>query len=102
MNIPYLGANTKAQAICFALCLASGIGAGFFALLYSRKAGFFERALTDLFATAAIGAGFVACLEFFMQGKPSIYGICAYVLGVCAPPFLLAKIRRRKRKNKDE
>ncbi len=102
MNVPHLGANAKAQAICFALCLAAGLVAGVFALLFTRKAGFFERALTDLFATAAICAGFVCCVEFFMQGKVSLYGVCAYVIGVTALPLLLSKIRKKRRKNKDE
>ena len=102
MSVPYLGANAKTQAICFALCVATGLVAGVFALLYTRKAGFFERALTDLFATAAICAGFVCCVEFFMQGKASAYGVCAYVLGVTALPLLLSKIRKKRRKNKDE
>ena len=52
----YLGANAKAQAICFALCFAAGLVAGVFALLYTKKAGFLERALLDLFATGVIGA----------------------------------------------
>lgn len=68
----YLGANAKAQAICFALCFAAGIVAGVFALLYTKKAGFFERALLDLFATGVIGAIFICCIEFFMQGLPSL------------------------------
>lgn len=93
----YLGANAKAQAICFALCFAAGIVAGVFALLCTKKAGFFERALLDLFATGVIGAIFICCIEFFMQGLPSFYGVLAYVSGTATLPLIVKKIRKIKR-----
>lgn len=89
-----LGANAKAQAICFALCFAIGLIAGVFALLYFKKSRFFERALTDFFATCAIGLGLFCCIEFFMQGYAALYGICAYFLGVCTLPFLFCKLQK--------
>ena len=64
MTSLYLGANAKAQAICFALCLAAGIVVGVFALLYFKKGGFFEKVLVDFFATCTLGAGFILCIEF--------------------------------------
>lgn len=93
----YLGANAKGQAICFALCFAAGLVAGFFALLYTKKASFFERALLDLFATGVIGAIFICCIEFFMQGLPSFYGVLAYVSGTAVLPLIVKKIRKIKR-----
>lgn len=87
----YLGANAKAQAICFALCFAAGLVAGVFALLYTKKAGFFERALLDFFATGVIGAIFICCIEFFMQGLPSFYGVLAYVSGTATLPLIVKK-----------
>jgi len=102
MTSLYLGANAKAQAICFALCLAAGVVAGVFALLYFKKGGFFEKVLVDFFATCALGAGFILCVEFFMQGCPSLYGIAAYALGACVLPFIRSKIVKRKRKNRGE
>ncbi len=102
MTSLYLGANAKAQAICFALCLAAGVVAGVFALLYFKKGGFFERVLVDFFATCAIFVGFILCVEFFMQGCPSLYGIAAYALGACVLPLIRSKIVKRKRKNRSE
>lgn len=95
----YLGANAKAQAICFALCFAAGLVAGVFALLYTKKSGFFERALLDLFATCVIGAIFICCIEFFMQGLPSFYGVFAYVFGTVTLPLTIKQISKIKRKN---
>ena len=89
--------SAKAQAICFALCFAAGIVAGVFALLCTKKAGFFERALLDLFATGVIGAIFICCIEFFMQGLPSFYGVLAYVSGTATLPLIVKKIRKIKR-----
>lgn len=89
-----LGANAKTQAICFVLCFAIGLIAGVFALLYFKKSRFFERALTDFFATCAIGLGLFCCIEFFMQGYAALYGICAYFLGVCTLPFLFCKLQK--------
>ncbi len=97
MNI-YLGANAKSQAICFAFCFLAGLAAGLFALLYLRKARPLERALTDLFATLCIAGVFIACVEWIMQGKFQLYGAFAFAAGVCAPPFLVAGIKKRKGK----
>mgnify|MGYP007007441098 FL=1 len=102
MTSLYLGANAKAQAICFALCLAAGVVAGVFALLYFKKGGFFEKVLVDFFATCALGAGFILCVEFFMQGCPSLYGVAAYALGACVLPLIRSKIVKRKRKKRGE
>lgn len=99
----YLGANAKAQAIRFALCLALGLAAGIVALLYLRKARPVERALTDFFATVCIGALFVVCVEFFMDGKFELYGFLAYALGVVPIPLITRKILvRKQRKHNDD
>lgn len=88
----YLGANAKAQAICFAICFAAGIVAGVFALLYTKKAGFFERALLDFFATGVIGAIFICCIEFFYAGTGLLlYGVLAYVSGTAVLPLIVKK-----------
>lgn len=55
MTSLYLGANAKAQAICFALCLAAGIVAGVFALLYFKKADF-SRKFSSTFSQPAHSA----------------------------------------------
>lgn len=99
----YLGANAKEQAVRFALCLAVGLAAGVIALLYLRKARPFERALTDFFATVCIGALFIVCLEFFLDGKPELYGICAYAISTLAVPFCARKlISLKKRRSEDK
>lgn len=99
----YLGANAKVQLVRFALCLALGLVAGVFALLYLRRARPAERALADFFATVCIGGLFAVCVEFFLDGKFELYGLLAFILG--ALPFpLTAKFLRKKttaRKNKD-
>ena len=102
-----LGANAGTQAVRFALCLAAGLLAGVVALLYLRRARPLERALTDLFATVCIGALFVLCVEFILNGKIELYGIVAYLLGTAAIPIAVRKIRsvlsaRRERKKSEE
>lgn len=102
MTTLYLGANAKTQAICFALCFAAGLVAGVFALLYAKKAGFFERALLDLFATAIICGGFICCVEFFMGGHASFFGVFAYFAGLTVLPLICSKIRKKICEKKDE
>lgn len=100
----YLGANAKLQAIRFALCLLVGLASGIFALLYFRKSSTAERALTDCFATLAIGGIFVVCVEFFLDGKFEIYGAVAYILGCAIIPCVYKLIKRLKilRKSKSK
>lgn len=69
MNV-YLGANAKAQAICFALCFAIGLAGGVFALLFLRKANPLERALTDIFGSVLITGAFFA--RFISSCKASL------------------------------
>lgn len=101
----YLGANAKAQAICFALCFLVGLASGIIALLYFRKANPLERALTDFVATVLIGGAFLVCVEFFLDGKAELYGAIAFALGATVIPVVYRKIkrfaefRRKKRKN---
>lgn len=102
MTTLYLGANAKTQALCFALCFAAGLVAGVFALLYAKKAGFFERALLDLFATAIICGGFICCVEFFMGGNASFFGVFAYFSGLTVLPLICSKIRKKICEKKDE
>ena len=99
MNV-YLGANAKAQAICFALCLAAGLVGGIFALLFLRKANPIERALTDLFACALIGGAFYLTVEFIMQGDLSLYGTAAFLIGTAALPFSVFKLKNTLKKRK--
>lgn len=104
MNV-YLGANAKAQAICFALCLAAGLVGGVFALLFLRKANPVERALTDLFACALIGGAFYLTVEFIMQGDLSLYGTAAFLLGTAIIPFSVFKLKKtlkRRKRDKEE
>jgi len=96
----YLGANAKVQAVRFALCLALGLAAGIIALLYLRKAAPAERALTDFFATVCIGGLFIVCVEFFLDGKPELYGFVAYGLGTAAVPLTAKKIISAIKKKK--
>ncbi|MCM1306319.1 MAG: hypothetical protein NC037_04925 [Bacteroides sp.] len=98
----YLGANAKVQAIRFALCLALGIASGIVALLYLRKARPVERALTDFFATVCIGALFIVCVEFFLDGKFELYGLAAYALGVIPIPLIARKLISKRRKPSSE
>lgn len=94
-----IGANALSQLICFSLCFAFGIGGGVFSLLYLRKASFFERVLTDFFATVCIGGIFILALEFAMHRQILFYGVIGYCLGV-ACVLLLAKGINRHKKNK--
>lgn len=96
----YLGANARVQAIRFALCLAVGLIGGIVALLYLRKARPVERALTDFFATVVIGALFIVCVEFFLDGKFELYGLAAFALGVVPIPLLAHKISARRKSKK--
>ncbi len=95
-----LGANVKSQAVCFALCFAIGLVCGIVALLYFRKSGRLERALTDFFATVVIGAIFILCVEYVMQGAIRFYGICAFFVGTAGVPFIYSKVKRRKARSK--
>lgn len=90
MNV-YLGANAKAQAICFALCFAIGLAGGVFALLFLRKANPLERALTDIFGSSLITGAFFCAFYFVMQGEPTLYGIAAFILGVALVPLCVRK-----------
>lgn len=101
MNV-YLGANAKAQAICFALCLVAGLVGGIFALLFLRKANPIERALTDLFACALIGGAFYLTVEFIMQGDISLYGTAAFLIGTAALPFSVFKLKKILKKRKSD
>ena len=89
-----LGANAAEQAACFGLCLAVGLAAGVFALLYLRKAKPVERDLTDFFATVCLALGYVACMQFFLSGKPEPYGLLAYALGASVLPTAVFKLRK--------
>lgn len=93
----YLGANAGVQAIRFALCLAVGLAAGIVALLYLRQARPVERALTDFFATVCIGAMFILCLEFFLDGKFELYGLAAFVIGILPIPLIARKLLSKRR-----
>lgn len=97
-----IGAQAGAQAIDAALCLVAGFAAGVFALLYLRRAGAFERALCDLFATLALAAGAVLATEFILDGKPELYGIVAYILGASVLPLIARAIRRRLLRKKSQ
>ncbi len=101
MNV-YLGANAKAQAICFALCLVAGLVGGIFALLFLRKANPIERALTDLFACALIGGAFYLTVEFIMQGDISLYGTAAFLIGTAVLPFSVFKLKKTLKKRKSD
>ncbi len=93
-----LGANVKEQGICFLICLAVGLAVGIFALLYLRKARPLERALTDFFATVCIAAAFIVCVEFVLGGKPELYALTAYLLGVAVLPTSVKIYRKHKGK----
>lgn len=98
-----LGARAGQQAAAFGLCFATGLVAGIFALLYLRRAGFWERLLSDLFASAALAAGAMICCEFFLGGKPELYGIVAYLAGASVLPLIVKTARKvrdaKKREN---
>ncbi len=98
-----VGANAASQAVRFSLCLLAGIASGAVALLYFRKARPLERALTDFFATVVIGGIFIICIEFFLNGKPELYGAAAFLAGTALVPTVFLKIRAayRKRHKKD-
>lgn len=99
-DVVLLGADAKAQAIAFALCMLCGVAGGAFCLLYFRRGSFFERALTDFFATIMAGGGFVLCMEFVLNGKFELFGAVAYALGALVLPsiFLLARKLLAKQK----
>lgn len=98
----YLGANAPMQLKGLGLCFATGLGFGLIALLYLRKAGKLERALTDLFATLALGAGFLMCAELFLGGVPELYGLVGYLAGTAALPLIAATVRKRLSKRKEK
>lgn len=94
-----LAANTKIQAVNFALCLGAGALFGIFALLYFRRSSAAETFVTDLFATLAIGGGYICCLEFVFGGKFEFYGIISYLVGIAIVPILFKTFKRlRKRR----
>jgi len=93
-----IGANAASQAVRFALCLLAGLASGTVALLYFRKARPIERALTDFFATVVIGGIFIICIEFFLNGKPELYGAAAFIGGTALVPLAFLKIRTAYRK----
>lgn len=100
-----IGANALSQLVCFLLCLAFGCLGGVFGLLYLIKASFFERILTDFFATICIGGVFFLALEFAMYGQIRFYGVVGYLSGV-ALVLCLGKLalcyKNKKTKNKKE
>lgn len=61
----YLGANAKAQAICFALCFAAGLVAGFFALLYTKKRAFSSAPFSTFSLRASLVRFLYAALSFY-------------------------------------
>lgn len=97
-----IASNALYQLICFALCLAFGIGGGIIGLLYLRKGSFFEQILTDFFATICIGGAFLAALEVAMKGQLRFYGVVGYCAGVGIVLVLGKAICRRKRTKKDK
>ena len=90
-----LGARAAQQAAAFGLCFALGLAAGIFALLYLRKSSPLERVLCDLFATLALAVGALLCTEFFLGGKPELYGIFAYLVGASVLSISARFIKRR-------
>lgn len=99
-----IASNALSQLICFALCLAFGIGGGVFGLLYLRKGSFFEQVLTDFFATVCIGGAFIGALEVAMHGAVRFYGVVGYCVGVRIILFfgkLLANRHKKKNKNRE-
>lgn len=97
-----IGANALSQLYRFALCLLLGIGSGVFALLYFRKASFFERMLTDFFATVCIGGAFILCIEFALSGKFEIYGAMGFLMGCLAIPSIFKFAKKRKKSKNDK
>lgn len=97
-----IGASALSQLVCFALCFAFGLAGGVLALLYLRKASFFERLLTDLFATLCIGGCFIACLKVAMGGSITLYGAVGFILGTISLPLCVHKIKKRKSAKSDE
>lgn len=99
-----IASNALSQLICFALCLAFGIGGGIFGLLYLRKGSFLEQILTDFFATICIGGAFIGALEVAMKGQMHFYGIVGFILGVGIILFfgkLLANRHKKNNKNRE-
>lgn len=92
-----LGANALAQFVRFIISIACGIPSGVVALLYFRKSGKIEQALTDFFATAVIGAVFAVVIEFIFGGKFELYAAVAYLLGVIIVPLIFKAIIRHKK-----
>lgn len=94
-----IASNALSQLICFALCLAFGICGGIFGLLYLRKSSFFERILTDFFATVCIGGAFIAAFEVAMKGQLHFYGIVGFISGVASILFFGKLLANRHKKN---
>lgn len=95
-----LGANTRAQLVNFAVCLAVGCAAGIVALLYFRRSSVAERFVTDLFATLVTGGGYIAVVMFVFDGKFELYGLVSYALGVCALPAVFLAVKKLRAKQK--
>ena len=93
-----LGANTRAQLVNFAVCLAVGCAAGIVALLYFRRSSVAERFVTDLFATLVTGGGYIAVVMFVFGGKFELYGLVSYALGVCVLPAVYIAVKRLRAK----
>ena len=96
-----IAANVKIQAEKFAICFAIGIAFGAIALLYFRRSSRSETFVTDLFATLAVGAGFIICYLFILASKFELYALVAYLLGAAVVPAIFkaskAIIAKRKR-----
>ena len=92
-NTISFGANAKLQAIKFGLSFLIGIGFGIFGLLYFRRSGKAERFITDLFATLALGGGYIACLEIIFSGQFELYGLISYLLGACFVPAVFKSVK---------
>lgn len=97
-NVVYTaGASAASQAISFAICFAMGLAIGIVALLYLRKAGKAERALTDLFATLTIGGICLLSMEYATGGKPEAYAFFALTLGAFCSFFTIKRLKNRKK-----
>lgn len=100
-----LGANTKSQAINYAICLGVGLCIGIVALLYFRRSHVAERFVTDLFATLVLGGGYIAVVQLVFGGKFELYGLVSYAIGACCVPCLflaIKKLRAKKEADKDK
>ena len=95
-----IAANVKNQAEKFGICLSIGLAFGVFALLYFRRSSWAETFVTDLFATLAVGAGFVICHQLVFVGKFELYALLAYSVGVAVIPILFRVAKKLIAKRK--